>query len=310
MFWLAKGVDGFRYDMAEMVPVEFWSYMNSSIKMKNPDTFLLAEVYNPDLYAKVLKGEIVSLGGAHNKNIDIDEMDTRVDPYEQLIVWNPEDKEIIGGYRFIRGEDLEIIAKDEVHSPTSRLFSFTEKFINEYLPVTIELGRSFVQPEYQPSKNIRRGMYALDNIWDGLGAIIFDNPDVKYLFGKITMYPHFDTLSKELLMRFMHKYFPDPDNLLKPRNPLQRTLDINMLDSILTGNNYDEDYKILSKKIRSQGENIPPLFNTYMNLTTTMKVFGTAVNEHFGDVEETGIIVTNTDITENKYMRHIATYKK
>ena len=55
LYWTAKGVDGFRYDMAEMVPVEFWSYMNSHIKMKNPDAFLLAEVYNPSLYRDYIK---------------------------------------------------------------------------------------------------------------------------------------------------------------------------------------------------------------------------------------------------------------
>lgn len=54
-YWLSKGVDGFRYDMAEMVPVEFWSFLNSSIKMQNPDAFLLAEVYNPELYRPYLK---------------------------------------------------------------------------------------------------------------------------------------------------------------------------------------------------------------------------------------------------------------
>ena len=248
--------------------------------------------------------------GGTGKAVDIDSYDTAENPFKQMIVWNPIDKEIIGGYRFIRCENLKIISKDEVHSPTSRLFSFTENFIKEYLPYAIELGRSFVQTEYQPSKNVRKGMYALDNIWDGLGAIIVDNPDVNYLFGKITMYPHFDILSKELLMRFMHKYFPDPDNLIRPRNPLQLTLDIDMLDSTLTGTSYDEDYKILTQKIRSQGENIPPLFNTYMNLTPSMKVFGTAVNEHFGNVEETGILVTNSDIHENKRIRHISSYKK
>lgn len=279
----------------------------------NNKIYIFSHHDSPNLMQEVGRLREVSFRdakGGTGKAVDIDSYDTAEKPFKQMIVWNPIDKEIIGGYRFIRCEDLEIISKDEVHSPTSRLFSFTEKFIKEYLPITIELGRSFVQPEYQPSNNLRKGMYALDNIWDGLGAIIFDNPDVKYLFGKITMYPHFDTLSKELLMRFMHKYFPDPENLLKPRNPLQLTLDTDMLDSILTGTCYDEDYKILTQKIRSQGENIPPLFNTYMNLTPSMKVFGTAVNEHFGDVEETGIIVTNLDIHENKKIRHISSYKK
>lgn len=248
--------------------------------------------------------------GGTGKAVDIDSYDTAEKSFKQLIVWNPEDKEIIGGYRFIHGKDLEVIAKDEAHSPTSRLFSFTEKFIKEYLPVTIELGRSFVQPNYQPTINIRKGMYALDNIWDGLGAIIFDNPDIKYLFGKITMYPHFDTLAKDMLMFFMNKYFPDPENLLKPRNPLKLKTDPEILEAAFQSGNYEEDYKILTQKIRAQGENIPPLFNAYMNLSSTMRIFGTAVNDLFGNVEETGIIVTVSDIYDYKKDRHISSYKK
>lgn len=248
--------------------------------------------------------------GGTGKDVDIDSYDTAEKPFKQLIVWNPQEKEIIGGYRFIHGKDLKVIAKDEVHSPTSRLFSFSEKFITEYLPVTIELGRSFVQPNYQPSNNIRKGMYALDNIWDGLGAIITDYPDVKYLFGKVTMYPHYNALAKDHLMYFMEKYFPDPDNLLQPRIPWQIKTDRDVLKATFTGENYDQDYKILIQKTRAQGENIPPLFNAYMNLSSTMKMFGTAVNDHFGNVEETGIIVTVQDIYAFKKERHISSYKK
>lgn len=242
--------------------------------------------------------------------VDIDHYDTAENPFCQLIVWNPEDKEIIGGYRFIHGKDLKRIAKDEVMSPTSKLFSFSEKFIEEYLPATIELGRSFVQPAYQPSKNVRKGIYALDNIWDGLGTIIVNYPDIKYLFGKITMYPHFDVLAKDMLMFFMNKYFPDHENLIYPRKPLKIKTDLKVLENLFQGNDYDEDYKILIRKMREQGENIPPLFNAYMNLSSTMRNFGTALNEHFGNVEETGIIVTISDIYDDKKNRHITSYKK
>ncbi len=248
--------------------------------------------------------------GGTGKALDIDDYDTADKPFKQLIVWNPIDKEIIGGYRFIHGKDLEVIGKDEVHSPTSRLFSYSEKFIKEYLHSTIELGRSFVQPMYQPTNNIRKGMYSLDNIWDGLGSIVIDNPDVKYLFGKVTMYPHFDNVARDMILFFMNKYFPDKEELIRPRNPLILTTNEKALNSIFQGCNYEEDYKILVQKVRALNENIPPLFNAYMNLSSTMKTFGTAVNDHFGHVEETGIIVTISDIYDYKKDRHISTYKK
>jgi hypothetical protein len=190
------------------------------------------------------------------------------------------------------------------------LFKYSEKFINDYLRQTIELGRSFVQPLYQPTFNLRRGLYALDNLWDGLGALVIENPDVKYLFGKVTMYTDFDTYARDLILFFMKKYFPDNEQLIYPKIPLELSTPEKILNNIFSGYNYDEDYKTLVQKVRKLGENIPPLFNAYMNLSSTMKSFGTAVNDHFGNVEETGILITINDIYIGKKERHVSTYKK
>ncbi|MBU1013634.1 MAG: GNAT family N-acetyltransferase [Bacteroidetes bacterium] len=247
--------------------------------------------------------------GGTGKSIDIDSFDISEIPFKQLIVWNPEDKEIIGGYRFIHCKNLQINEKGAVSTPTAELFKYSEKFVKEFLPYTIELGRSFVQPLYQPSNNIRKGMYSLDNIWDGLGSIMVDNPDVKYLFGKVTMYPHFNVYARDIILFFMEKYFPDKDELVRPHKPMNYTTDADELNRVFTSRSYDEDYKILVQKVRSLGENIPPLFNAYMNLSSTMRTFGTALNDHFGLVEETGIMVTVDDIFEVKKDRHVTTYK-
>jgi len=247
--------------------------------------------------------------GGTGKCCDIDAYDTGKSPFKQLIVWNPEDKEIVGGYRYIMGKDAE---KDEngcPKTPTSKLFKFSNKFIKEYWPVTFELGRSFVQPIYQPTVNLRKGMYSLDNLWDGLGAISVDNPEVKYNFGKITMYPSFDSFARDMILYFMHKYFPDKDNLVKARKPLVIQTREKVLKSIFSGANYDEDYKILVQKVRRLGEQIPPLVNAYMNLSGSMRTFGTAVNDAFGNVEETAIIITIADIYDYKKDRHMSTYK-
>mgnify|MGYP006278429787 CR=1 FL=1 len=250
-------------------------------------------------------------GGGTGKAIDLDEYDTSEVPFKQLIVWNPREKEITGGYRFIHGREL-IKASDEknIKSPTARLFEFSDKFVKEYMPYSIELGRSFVQPNYQPTFNIRRGMYSLDNLWDGLGAIVIDYPDIKYLFGKVTMYPHFDRLARDLILFFLNKHFPDNEKLMYPKRQLPLETDEKILKNIFTGCNYEEDYKILMQQVRRLNENIPPLVNAYMNLSSTMRTFGTALNRNFGNVEETGIIVTIKDIYDFKKNRHISTYKK
>ncbi len=249
-------------------------------------------------------------GGGTGKPIDVDEYDMGPHGFKQMIVWDPVEKEIVGGYRFLHCKDAELDENNQVISPTARLFKYSEKFINDYLRQTIELGRSFVQPLYQPTFNLRRGLYALDNLWDGLGALIIENPDVKYLFGKVTMYTDFDTYARDLILFFMKKYFPDNEQLIYPKIPLELSTPEKILNNVFSGYNYDEDYKILVQKVRKLGENIPPLFNAYMNLSSTMKSFGTAVNDHFGNVEETGILITINDIYIGKKERHVSTYKK
>jgi len=249
-------------------------------------------------------------GGGTGKEIDIDEFDLGDKPFHQLIVWNPEEKEIVGGYRFAQGDKLHVDEQGEVLSPTAELFTFSEKFKKQYLPWGIELGRSFVQPNYQPQFNLRKGMYALDNIWDGLGAIVIDNPGYKYFFGKLTMYPHFNYFARDLVLFFLYTFFPDDENLMVPKEPLMLRHDKKYLKSMFTGTTYEENYKILVHLVRAQNETVPPLVNAYMSLSSTMKTFGTSLNPGFGDVEETGILITISHIYEFKIDRHISTYKK
>ena len=246
-------------------------------------------------------------GGGTGKSFDIDKYDTSDIPFKQLIVWNPRDKEIIGGYRFLHCKEMRINKMGIVQTPTSKLFNFSEKFIKEYLPYTIELGRSFVQPNYQPTFNIRKGLHSLDNIWDGLGAVVIGTPDVKYLFGKVTMYPQFDSIARDLILYFLDKYFPDKEHLVFPYEPFKLNTEKKILNNIFSGCNYDENYKILLQKVRSFNEQFPPLINAYMNLSSTMKTFGTALNKAFGDVLETGIIVTIKDIYDIKKERYLYT---
>lgn len=244
-------------------------------------------------------------GGGTGLSVDLDNFDLCEKCYQQLIVWSPEDEEIVGGYRYIRCADAIDGDPVEIQLSTTHYFDFSERFISDYLPYTIELGRSWVQPNFQPSVNPRKGLFALDNIWDGLGALIVNNPDIKYFFGKVTMYPNYHTASRDFLLHFMHHYFPDTEHLMEPFHPLIQNYDRAYVENQLKGLDFKDGFKVLNSAVRENGEFIPPLVNIYMNLSATMKTFGTAVNPEFGNVEETGILVTIADIFPEKKERHM-----
>jgi hypothetical protein len=247
-------------------------------------------------------------GGGTGKAIDIDEYDIADKPFIQLIVWNPVEKDIVGGYRFIHGKNIPCNNDGALNSATAELFDYSDHFVRDYLPVSIELGRSFVQPEYQPTVNLKKGMYSLDNLWDGLGAMIIDNPDVQYFFGKMTMYPDYNRTARDIILYFLKTYFPDNEKLMTPKEPVLMETDEQFIKDLFTGADYSDNYKILVHEIRQRSEHIPPLVNAYMNLSPTMITFGTAINHEFGEVEETGIMIRIPDIYPRKKERHLTTY--
>ena len=249
-----------------------------------------------------------SAGGGTGNEIDIDDFDRMDKPYKQLFVWNPDSEEILGGYRYLFGEDVELSSNGQPRLASSHMFNFSDEFIRDYLPSSAELGRSFVNLEYQSTRAGSKGLFALDNLWDGLGALTIEKPDVKYFFGKVTMYPDYNSDARDMILYFLNKHFPDTDNLVKPHQSLKSNPKIEYLMSIFNQNDYKEDYKILNQKIREFGLNIPPLVNAYMSLSPTMKVFGTAVNDIFGNVEETGILIAVDEILHEKKRRHVETY--
>ena len=249
-------------------------------------------------------------GGGTGKPMDIDEFDTCANCYKQLIVWNPEAEEIIGGYRYMLGTDWELDENRQPKLATSHMFHFSEKFINDYMPYTIELGRSFVTLEYQSTRRGAKSLFALDNLWDGLGALTVIKPNVKYFFGKMTMYPSYIRRGRDMILYFLKKHFDDKDNLIIPLHPLKIETPEEELAALFCEDDFKKDYLILNHEIRALGYNIPPLVNAYMSLSPTMKLFGTAINYGFGDVEETGILIAVDEILENKRVRHIDSFIK
>lgn len=249
-------------------------------------------------------------GGGTGLSMDIDEYDTMENPYRQLIVWNPESEEIIGGYRYLLGTDVRMDEHGHPILATAHMFNFSQEFLTDYLPQTIELGRSFVTLEYQSTRSDAKGIFALDNLWDGLGALTVLKPDVKYFFGKMTMYPSFNRRGRDMILYFLKKHFGDKDKLVTPAEPLLLETDDKELGALFCEESFKEDYRILNREVRNLGCNIPPLVNAYMSLSPTMRVFGTAINYEFGDVEETGILIAVNEILEEKRIRHMDSFAK
>jgi hypothetical protein len=249
-------------------------------------------------------------GGGTGEEIDIDHYDTAENPYRQLIVWDPKYQEILGGYRYHICDESYVDADGKINLATAELFDFSDNFIKNYLPYTIELGRSFVQPAFQSTNRFGKGIYSLDNLWDGLGALVVKNPDKNYFLGKVTMYTSYNTDARNMILYFLDKHFKDREKLMHPFKNLELKpeIDTEAMEKIFVGNDYQEDYKLLFQKVRNYGENIPPLINSYMNLSPSMRVFGTAINPYFGGVEETGLMITISDLYGDKVKRYVTSY--
>ena len=284
--------------------VRFTNFGNNEIYDFHGDEapFLLKEV------GRLREIAFREAGGGTGLDLDLDDFDTGQNAYRQLIVWNPEEEEIVGGYRYKKLSEIGPDEHGEYHLATSHMFDFSDRFLKEFFPKTIELGRSFVQPQYQPTKDSRKGIFSLDNLWDGLGALIIKNPDFKYFFGKMTMYLKFDQMARDMILHFLFKYFPDHDKLVIPFHEKKITTDRDELEKMLIGKDYEENRRIVNKFVRNRGEVFPPLVNAYMNLSPTMRTFGSSFNESFGEVEEIAILVDIGDIYESKKHRHLATY--
>ncbi len=269
----------------------------------NNELYIFTHHDSPNLMLEVGRLREIAFrhyGGGTGKKADIDRYDTMENPYRQLIVWDPEQEEILGGYRFLCGSNIRFDENGKPILATAHLLDFSQKFIDEYLPYTVELGRSFVSLEYQSTIRSRKGIFALDNLWDGLGALSVIDPTIRYFFGKVTMYGTYNKEARNMILYFMQKHFPDKEKLIVPINALETNIDLNKMENLFNGRTFKEDYKILNREVRALKFNIPPLINAYMSLSPTMRVFGTAVNDEFGDVEETGILIEEAEILEEE----------
>ncbi len=292
---------------AELTPERMLRRTNKS----NNEIYIVTYQQAPNVVREIGRLREIAFraaGGGTGMSLDLDEFDTSEHPYYQLIVWNPDNDEILGGYRFLPGNEIRFAENGQPILATGHMFHFSEDFINNQLRETVELGRSFVTLEYQSTRQLTKSLFALDNLWDGLGALTVVIPGLKYFFGKMTMYPSFNKQARDMILFFLNKHFGNPDRLVYANDPLLIETDPKLLEELFSEDDFKLDYKILNTEVRKLGFNIPPLVNAYMGLSPTMRVFGTAINHEFGQVEETGILIAVDEILEEKRMRHIDTF--
>ncbi len=249
-------------------------------------------------------------GGGTGKSVDIDEYDTGEVPFKQLIVWNEEKEMIISAYRYILGRDVKLDENGYPHTPTSKLFSFSKEFIENTLPYCIELGRSFVPPTYQAVSDKRESLFALDNIWDGLGTLVVNHPEVKYFIGKMTLYNDYNREARQLILDYLKTHFQGDQRLIYPHHATAVMPDEFVPKArYLSEEAFKEDFKKLNSAVRELGESIPPLIKTYLSLSPSIQYFGISENKEFGPVEEICILITISDVYERKQTRHIDSYR-
>jgi len=248
-------------------------------------------------------------GACTGKDIDLDEYDTMEKPYHQLIVWDPEEEAIVGGYRYILGPEVEMKENGQPNLYTTFLFNLSETFIRDYLPHTIELGRSFVAPTYQSSKAGAKSIYVLDNLWDGIYSVVMMHPDIHYLYGMMTIHPTLDSASYSLIAHFLDKHFGDRNSLVTALFPPETSIPSALCSLILNEDDLKKDYRLLKTAVRKLGANIPPLVNSYMTLSPTMKIFGGSCDS--GDLKgavEVGLLIDINQVEGDRFSRYYDNY--
>lgn len=178
--------------------------------------------------------------------------------YKHLILWDEKNLEIAGSYRI--GECRQIISNLGAGCLyNASMYKFSDKLL-QALESSIELGRSFVQQKYWRSP-------ALDYLWQGIGAFLKLNPNIRILFGAVSISDSFPDDAKNLIVAYYTKWFSSETRLAEANNrfiiPEQAKRDA---DSIFIGGGYEEDFRILKKELRIYGYSVPVLFRKYTEL--------------------------------------------
>ena len=251
-------------------------------------------------------------GGGTGQPLDLDKFDTDAAyGYKQLILWDPEAERIVGGYRYALCDNIVYDKFGQPILTSSHMFKFSRKFLSNYIDKTIELGRSFVTVDYQSTRAGKKSIFALDNLFDGLGALmLLHKGRMEYFFGKMTIYAQYPAKAREMIQVFLNKWFGAKNRKLIELRKKVIVKRPYRYSKFLKTNSFKEDYKTFKMFIMGCGVNIPPLVNSYMNLSSEMQYFGTGINDEFGDIYDSGILIPFSAINGDKLERHVDSLKK
>lgn len=191
------------------------------------------------------------VGEGTGQRRDLDRHDRH---YRHLILWDEEDLEIAGAYRLGEASSMP---PDQLYSAS--LFRYSEAMA-PCLAQGIELGRSFVQPRYW-------GRRSLDYLWYGIGAYLRRHPEVRYLFGPVSLSNSYPKRARDLLVWFYRHYFPDAEGLARANNPYPLEADLEReLSSLFVGDDYSADFARLREQLEYLGVSVPTLYKQYSEL--------------------------------------------
>lgn len=239
-------------------------------------------------------------GGGTGEVLDLDRFDT--DPYyrfRQLVVWDSEEEAIAGGYRFVYGYDVHLNGQGQPDIPSAHIFRFSENFIRDGLPRTMELSRSFIAAQYQRKLDAaRKSIFILDCLFKGIciASRMGNTPDV---FGKVTFYPDYPADAFALLTAAMEKHCYGGEDIA----PVQAYTVPPSTETaqILTHDDFRSDFRALAATLLKRGQYLPPILKSYINLTTTLKYYGSALNDEFGNVVEMGLRLHMPDLNPDRW---------
>jgi len=282
-------------------------------RVGNNEVYIFSSEQCPNLMQEV--GRLRELtfreaGAGFGKEVDIDDYDICEHRCKQLIVWDPIKKEIVGGYRFNLFYDLKNKNLNDTPLSNKSFYNVSNKFVSDYIPYLVELSRAFIQPMFQPKYAGRRAAFSLDNIWDGLGALVIKYPFLKYYFGRLTFFSNYNATVRDSIFYFFQKHLKGDTSLLQAKRPLSLDTPISYIKKKINMSDIKEDYKSLQLIAKEHNAVIPPLMKSYYNASSSLKVFDPVFDSYFGSSYAAAIIVTIKDIYPSYVKRYIKPYKK
>ncbi|MFX4280830.1 GNAT family N-acyltransferase [Aliarcobacter butzleri] len=235
------------------------------------------------------------VGEGVNKKRDIDKYDVY---YQHIILYDKNELEIVGAYR-IGNSDVIFKEFGTKGFYSNTLFQYNDEFMF-YLQNSIELGRSFVQPKYW-------GTRALDYLWYGIGAYVKANPNIKYMFGPVSISGAFPAIAKDMLVFYYNYYYSSEKNLVEARTPFSYSSHIHDIKEFFTLEDKKRDFKSLKIALSNIGVNVPTLYKQYSELTLDdgVKFLDFNVDKNFGDCIDSFILVEIDKIKDSMKQRYM-----